>query len=85
VRGGGGRGCAMTKDPLMGLPQSPSDKPSYRRQPRRRGGGAHCADQHASETTKPHHGGGFFVAGRRCRKCDSAESTEDHESTAAVP
>jgi len=28
VGGGGGRGCAMTEDPLMGLPQSPSDKPS---------------------------------------------------------
>ena len=37
VGGGGGRGCAMTEDPLMGLPQSPSDKTPYRRQPRRRG------------------------------------------------
>jgi len=34
---GGGRGCGMTVDPLMGLPQSPSDKPPYRRQPPRQG------------------------------------------------
>jgi len=89
--GGGGRSCGMTVDPLVGLPQSPSDKPPYRRQRRRRGHDGSLAVEGTLrrpprvKTTKPHHGGGFAVAGKRCLQCDSAESIEGHESIAARP